>query len=125
MLAMQYSCNILIAIKYYKHFFLAQQVDEYIIWGITHNNDIFSCSGHFIPSQDVIALKVVFLTWVRNHSKLILPAFVWSFPIDIMLQYSALSRRNCAYSCLEIIIFNSCNLYFPIISSVNYFLRGF
>jgi hypothetical protein len=59
--------------------------------------DIFSCSVYFIPSRGVVALQVVYLTYVRYHSKLTLPTVVWSFPKDILLQYSALSHRTAAF----------------------------
>jgi hypothetical protein len=41
------------------------------------------------------------------------PAVVWSIPIDIMMQYSSMSRRNCVQIVLaNRYIIGSSNLYF-------------
>ena len=52
--------------------------------------DIFSCSVYFIPSQVVVALQVVYHLGKKCSTTGVLPS-----PIDILLQFIALSRRNC------------------------------
>jgi len=55
--------------------------------------DIFSCSVYFIPSQVVVALQVVYHLGKKCSTTGVLPS-----PIDILLQFIALSRRNCTNS---------------------------